>query len=215
MASHTQTIRKNWHAEFFSRLDEYHAVEGVKTMPDLTPEEILLAQEIAYKKSLSRSNGQAPPTFNPEAAVGDFWQAAREVIARHGRASAPNHWQVMYGTRNIIRGLVVQEGASQTGNQEDQSLHREKHPERRRNRTEAGSQFRQLGTICRTARKDALGGRFLFSANRDETGHEADVCPGLALHDDTGSDCIRIDRTSQFRLGGRASRFISRSDGEP
>ncbi len=52
-------------------------------MPDLTPEEILLAQQIAYRKSLVRgSNRQDPPPYNAEAAVGDFLEAAGEVSAR-------------------------------------------------------------------------------------------------------------------------------------
>ena len=51
-------------------------------MPDLTPEEILLAQQIAYRKSLMRSNGQNPPHYNAETAVGDFLEAAGEVNAR-------------------------------------------------------------------------------------------------------------------------------------
>jgi hypothetical protein len=51
-------------------------------MPDLTPEEILLAQQIAYRKSLVRGTGQNPPPYDAEAAVGDFLEAAGEVSAR-------------------------------------------------------------------------------------------------------------------------------------
>lgn len=51
-------------------------------MPDLTPKEILLAQQIAFRKSLTRGDGQNPPSYNPEAAVGDFLEAAGEVSAR-------------------------------------------------------------------------------------------------------------------------------------
>jgi hypothetical protein len=51
-------------------------------MPDLTPEEILLAQQIAYRKSLVRGNRRNPPPYNAEAAVGDFLEAAGEVSAR-------------------------------------------------------------------------------------------------------------------------------------
>lgn len=53
-------------------------------MPDLTPEEIPQAQKIAYLKSLARGNGKDPPLYDPRAAIGDFWQAAGEVIAHRG-----------------------------------------------------------------------------------------------------------------------------------
>ncbi len=51
-------------------------------MPDLTAEEIPQAQEIAYFKALARGNGKEPPPYDPGAAMGDFWQAAGEVIER-------------------------------------------------------------------------------------------------------------------------------------
>lgn len=63
-------------------------------MPDLIPEEIPLAQQIAYQKSLARGDGQHPPPYSPEATVGDFWQAAGEVIARRGQPDALTNWQV-------------------------------------------------------------------------------------------------------------------------
>ncbi len=50
-------------------------------MPNLTPDEHPRAQELAYLTSLARGHGQNPPAYDPEAAVGDFWQAAGEVIA--------------------------------------------------------------------------------------------------------------------------------------
>ncbi len=57
---------------------------GDERMPDLAREEHALAQKLAYEKSLARGNGKEPPPFNPEASVGDFWQAAGEVIAQRG-----------------------------------------------------------------------------------------------------------------------------------
>jgi hypothetical protein len=51
-------------------------------MLNLIPDEQPEAQRAAYLKSLARSNGQNPPPYDPEAAVGDFWQAAGEVIAK-------------------------------------------------------------------------------------------------------------------------------------
>jgi hypothetical protein len=50
-------------------------------MPDLTPNEYPQAEKLAYQKCLARGHGREPP-YNPEAAVGDFWQAAGEVIAQ-------------------------------------------------------------------------------------------------------------------------------------
>jgi hypothetical protein len=78
-------------------------------MRDLIPEEIPLAQRIAYQKFLARGNGQDPPPSDPEATVGEFWQAAGEVIGRRGQPGAPTNWQVMYGTQNIISERVVEE----------------------------------------------------------------------------------------------------------
>src|SRR5436309_3289828 len=51
-------------------------------MPDLTPEEIPQDQAIAYVKALPRGNGKDQPPYDPQAAIGDFWQAAGEVIAK-------------------------------------------------------------------------------------------------------------------------------------
>lgn len=65
-------------------------------MADLIPEEIPLAQQIAYQKSLARGNGQTPPPYNPEATVGDFWQAAGEVIALRGQPYMG--WTVIHRT---------------------------------------------------------------------------------------------------------------------
>jgi len=56
--------------------------ESRKTMPNLIPDEHPKAQKLAYLKSLARGDGQNPPPYDPEAAVGDFWQAAGEVIAK-------------------------------------------------------------------------------------------------------------------------------------
>ncbi|WP_437230206.1 tetratricopeptide repeat protein [Planctomicrobium sp. SH661] len=78
-------------------------------MPDLIPEEQPLAQQIAFEKCLARGGGPNGP-YDPEAAVGDFWQAAGELIARRGQhPAAPSNWEVMYGTQNIIRTKVLQE----------------------------------------------------------------------------------------------------------
>jgi hypothetical protein len=49
-------------------------------MLELLPEEIELAQKIAYQKCLDRGGGKEPP-YDPEAVVGEFWQAAEQVIA--------------------------------------------------------------------------------------------------------------------------------------
>jgi hypothetical protein len=56
--------------------------EKAWNMADLTPEEIPQARVIAYAKALARGNGQEPPPYDPEAAIGDFWEAAGEVIAQ-------------------------------------------------------------------------------------------------------------------------------------
>jgi hypothetical protein len=49
-------------------------------MPDLIPEEIPLAQKLAHQKCLVRGGGKEPP-YDLGAVVGEFWQAAGEVIA--------------------------------------------------------------------------------------------------------------------------------------
>jgi len=71
-------------------------------MPDLTPEEILLAQQIAYRKSLARGNGQNPLPYNAEAAVGDFLEAAGEVSARRApgitSGLAYSGWSIIHRT---------------------------------------------------------------------------------------------------------------------
>ena len=51
-------------------------------MPDLIPEEIPQARVIAYVKALARGNGKDPPPYDPGATIGDFWQAASEMIAQ-------------------------------------------------------------------------------------------------------------------------------------
>jgi hypothetical protein len=56
--------------------------ESRTTMPNLPPDEHPKAQKLAYLRSLARGNGQNSPPYDPEAAVGDFWQAAGEVIAK-------------------------------------------------------------------------------------------------------------------------------------
>src|SRR5947209_3648493 len=53
-------------------------------MPELLAEDIPLAQKIAYQKCLEHGGGKEPP-YDPEAAVGDFWRAAGEVIAQRDR----------------------------------------------------------------------------------------------------------------------------------
>jgi len=92
-----------------ARADAPLVVEDLKTMPGLIPEEIPLAQQIAYQKSVARGNGQDPPPYNPEATVGDFWQAAGEVIALRGRPDSLTNWQTIYGTQNVVRGRIVEE----------------------------------------------------------------------------------------------------------
>src|SRR5215472_13898738 len=51
-------------------------------MQDLTPEDLSQARVIAYFKALARGNGKDPPPYDPGAAIGDFLQAAGEVIAQ-------------------------------------------------------------------------------------------------------------------------------------
>lgn len=71
-------------------------------MPDLTPEEIVLAQQIAFRKSLARGNGPNPPSYNSEAAVGDFLEAAGEVSARRAPCIASgvgySGWSIIHRT---------------------------------------------------------------------------------------------------------------------
>lgn len=51
-------------------------------MPNLIPDEHAEAQRLAYLKSLARGDGEYPPLYDAEATVGDFWQAAGEVVAK-------------------------------------------------------------------------------------------------------------------------------------
>ena len=71
-------------------------------MPDLTPEEVLVAQQLAYRKSLARGDGQSPPSYNSNAAVRDFLESAGEVSARRAPDIATDleysGWSIIHRT---------------------------------------------------------------------------------------------------------------------
>ncbi|WP_088255568.1 hypothetical protein [Fimbriiglobus ruber] len=67
-------------------------------MADLSPDEIAAAQQLAYQKSLTRSQ-HSPPPYDPEAVTGDFWQAAGDVIARRpGSTMEFADWVIVHRT---------------------------------------------------------------------------------------------------------------------
>ena len=75
-------------------------------MSDLTPEEHKLAQVLAYEKSLARGNGIDAPAFDHEASIGDFWQAAGDVIAHRNSTAFTNHYRcALHAVLPFVSGL--------------------------------------------------------------------------------------------------------------
>jgi hypothetical protein len=133
-------------------------VEDIEAMPDLISEEIPLAQQIAYQKSLARSDGQHPPSYSPEATVGDFRQAAGEVIARRGQSDAPTNRQVF--TLELLQTI---NDWQRGGNAKEKN---ERGKKLREVATSLPEKFRQTNVTC--YRRLKLHKSFVWNLGTDE-----------------------------------------------
>ncbi len=146
-----------------------------------------------YRWVRDEKNGKPKPK-NPKGG-----QRKPREIRDAGHRDRQDHW---------LRLHPDHRRTAEARHQEDQPPDGAEHPEGRRHRAWPRSHDRQLGQLRRAARQDAVGRRLLLGEDGHGTRAEGHVCAGVAVHDDAGSDRVRIDAASQLRLGREAGRSV-------